>query len=302
MSSEDHNETTIMRGADNVMQVQPPENAKIGIVNSGGGIGDKIQFTSMPENYYYSFGKKLVDLQHLWVYDHNPYVERLGPNNGGVMDGTVGVAIDLYKNQLFFKEGDKPCIGLIKFQDEKSYVSQPDRFKQLFSISRVRLRHPRLYRFEELQGEKLGIVTVHTTGKSEGGEMPDHVIDQIAQNYKSYSIYQVGGSSDKDTPFIDRRGLGMWESAQLIASSQIFIGVNSSMMNIAQCYPRVNRKLILIENNESLKTSHFDSYKPLCQYLEDDESGVSSMWVDYNWQYYNVHDHDMGITYSYKKL
>jgi hypothetical protein len=213
------------------------------------------------------------------------------------MDGTVSVAIDLYKNQLFFKEGDQPRIGLIKFQDEKSYVSQPDRFKQLFNISRVRLRHPRLYRFEELQGEKLGIVTVHTTGKSEGGEMPDHVIDQIAQNYKSYSIYQVGGPSDKDTPFIDRRGFGMWESAQLIASSQIFIGVNSGMMNIAQCYPRVNRKLILIEN-DILKTEDFDIFKPLTYYKKE----VFSHWVDYNWQYYNIHDHDIGITYSYKKL
>ena len=255
-----HNKTTMVKSNDNTMQVHPPKNTQVGIVNSGGGIGDHIQFTSMPENYYYNFGQKLVDLQHSWVYDHNPYVERFGPDTGGVMDGTVGSAIDLYKNQLFFKgEKDEPLIGLLKFTDGKYFTSQAERFKQLFNIENILLRHPRLYRFEELQGKKLGIVTVHTTGRSEGGTIPDRVIDQIEENYKGYSVYQVGGPEDRETPFIDKRGLGMWESAQLIASSQIFIGVNSSMMNIAQCYPRVSRKLILIEN-DLLKSEDFHTF------------------------------------------
>ena len=68
-------------------------------------------------------------------------------------------------------------------------------------------------------------------------------------------------------------------------------------MNIAQCYPRVNRKLVLIENHH-IETKDFDYYRPLCYYKE----GANSPWVDYNWQYYNVYEHDLGITYSYNKI
>ena len=40
------------------------------------GIGDAIQFTSLPENYYRTTGKKLVDVSHHWVFDKNPFVLR----------------------------------------------------------------------------------------------------------------------------------------------------------------------------------------------------------------------------------
>ena len=266
------------------------ENTRVGITNSGGGIGDKLQFTSIPENYYYNTGKKLIDLMNQWCYDHNTFVER--GNN------TVDFAVDLYANDIFFKGPQgQPIKGQLKFEDKDFYVSQPERFKQIFGIENIYLRHPRLYKYEEMQGSRLGLVTVHTTGKSEGGTIPEKVIERIQKNYIGYTIYQVGGENDAPTPFIDKRGLDMWQTAELIASSQIFIGVNSGMMNLAQCYPRVNRKLIIIEN-ERIETKDFDYYRPLCYYKE----GVNSPWVDYNWQYYNIHEQDLGITFSYNKI
>src|ERR1019366_3384117 len=39
-------------------------------------MGDKLQFASFPENYYRNTGEKLIDLDCLWIYDHNPFVVR----------------------------------------------------------------------------------------------------------------------------------------------------------------------------------------------------------------------------------
>lgn len=262
---------------------------RVGIVNSGGGVGDHVQFCGMPENYYLNTGKKLIDLNNSWYFDHNPYVER------GVKCDLI---IDLYGCLRYSAEGSGNFKKeKINFKDENFYVSQAERFKQILNIEKTYLRHPRLYKYENLQTLKPGIITVHTTGRSEGGTMPDAVIEKIQENYKTYTIYQIGGKEDKKAPFIDKRGLGLWQTSELIASSQIFIGVNSGMMNIAQCYPRVNRKLVLIENHH-IETKDFDYYRPLCYYKE----GANSPWVDYNWQYYNVYEHDLGITYSYNKI
>jgi hypothetical protein len=49
----------------------------IGIsVNPKIGIGDGIQFSSVPENYFIATGKKLYDVSKPWFFDHNPYVTR----------------------------------------------------------------------------------------------------------------------------------------------------------------------------------------------------------------------------------
>ena len=51
----------------------------IGIRNQSPGIGDKIQFAALPENYFLTKGEKLVDLDGCWVWDHNPYILRDTP-------------------------------------------------------------------------------------------------------------------------------------------------------------------------------------------------------------------------------
>ncbi len=62
---------------------------KLGIFIDGNGIGDQLQFTSIPENYYKNTGEKLVDLKRFWGFDGNPYVER---------DVAVDLIIDPYNN------------------------------------------------------------------------------------------------------------------------------------------------------------------------------------------------------------
>jgi hypothetical protein len=293
---------------------------KIGIFIDAKGIGDQLQFTSIPENYYKNTGEKIVDLKEFWGFDNNPYVERRVP---------VDLIIDPYNNYFHCRKSFLEFIGhktthrsaKANFDTPISPLSKPDMYAPIFSASigatsdgeaieenkdalgRIKvlgLRHPRLYRHEELQGSTLGTITVHTTGKSEGGEMPDCVIEQIQKNYKNYVIYQVGGKDDKPTPFIDKLGLDMWETAELIAKCQIFIGVNSGMMNIAQCYPRVNRKVVLIENDILTTEDLCLRYRPLHTYNPD--KNIGAHWIDYNWQYFNISDIDMGITMSYKKI
>ena len=80
--------------------------------------------------------------------------------------------------------------------------------------------------------------------------------------------------------------MGLWESAELIATSQVFIGVNSSMMNIANCYPRIHRK-VFINREDTAK------YYPVSR---------MSSWIDFNWTYITAAEDDEGIAYSYKKI
>ena len=293
---------------------------KIGIFIDAEGIGDQLQFTSIPENYYKNTGEKIVDLKEFWGFDSNPYVERHVP---------ADLIIDPYNRYFHCREsflefvGNKTTKKSVRASHSRppNPLNRTEMYQPLFfakisanndgtalqsnehGLGRIKvphLRHPRLYRYEELQGSTLGTITVHTTGKSEGGQMPDHVLEQIQKNYKNYTIYQVGGKDDKPTPFINKLGLGMWETAELIAKCQTFIGVNSSMMNIAQCYPRINRKVVLIENNILSTEDLCLRYRPLHTYSPDKDIGAH--WIDYNWQYFNIHDIDMGITMSYNKI
>jgi hypothetical protein len=142
-----------------------------------------------------------------------------------------------------------------------------------------------LYRFEDVPMIP-NRITVHTTAKGEGGKMEDHVIAAIAERYKNFDIIQIGGKRDKKTPFENKLGLDFWKTAEIIASSSIYIGVNSGMMHVASCYPRINRKIII-----NKKDIHW--WKPMC----NDE-----VWIDHNCQYYNQFANDVGVTYSYKKI
>lgn len=236
----------------------------IGIINEGPGIGDKIQFAHLPENYFRNFGEKLADLSGCWVFDYNPFVVRD------------------FKREDIHKVIDLWCLQF----NAEDYLSSGERQMAKLNWGKSYVRHPRLYRYEDVE-IKPRTVVVHTNGKSEGGVMPDKMIEQIEKNYKGWDIFQIGGDNDRPTPFTQKRNLGLWESAELIASSQVFVGVNSSMMNIAACYPRVNRKVFINRNDT-------EKYYPV--------SGNMSSWIDYNWTYITASEDDEGIAYSYKKI
>lgn len=248
---------------------------KLGIsLNGTPGIGDKVQYSSVPENYYYTYGKKIIDVDKAWIYDHNPFVDR------------ESIPDEIYypwfiENPILEQKAKNNSLkyGLLGMALRKAAVLDLN----------ITIRHPRLYAYEDSETESKKVV-VHTNGVSEGGVLNDSVIDQIQKNYKNYKIYQIGGKSDRNTPFIDMRGLGMWETAQFISSAEIYIGVNSGMMSIANSYPKVRKKIILLQYDQE-KLKYF--YPSAPNYTD---------WIDFNNELYNAYDVDIGVTMSYKKI
>jgi hypothetical protein len=238
----------------------------IGLINSGPGIGDQIQFAALPEIFFQNIGEQVVDLSDSWVYDHNPYVIR----DKNIKDLEI---LNLWNHSHSYSPN--------------KYLSSSERFfkNSRFKNFLINLRHPRLYKFENMPLIPNRIV-IHASGKSEGGEIKDEVLDIIANQYKNFEIIQVGGTQDKKTNFISALGLSLWGTVEIISQASIFIGVNSGMMNIANCYPRINRKIILNRND----------YETLTPYNENNG------WLDYNIQYFNQTSKDIGITYSYSKI
>jgi len=248
---------------------------KIGItIPEGLGIGDKVQFCHIPENFYKNYGVKLIDVSNCWVFDKNPYIER------GVNPDKV---LDLWS--LPYNNGD--------------YLNRVEFFNSVLKFSKIYCRSTRLYKYEDPSNVIHNKVCIHAQGKSSGHTLSKEIIEKIKERYSKYDIYQIGGQQDIDCGLIDCRGSSMWETVKHIATSAIFIGVNSGPMNIANCYPHINKKLILLTE----KGHHNVSVEELEKNAAPLWSGNHYFnWVDYGWQYYNDTAIDIGITYTYNKI
>ena len=234
------------------------------------GIGDRIQFGCLPENFYLNTGDKMVDVSDCYVFDHNPFVIR---NRNVSPDRVVNLWVH-------------------KWEPSPNFLSKSERWCDGLGLETCFLRHPRLYIYEDVPTQS-NLITVHTSGKMKG-TFSDKIIDQIHKNYQGYDIVQVGGKDDKGTPFTDRRGLNFFESANLIAQSQIFIGPSSGMYHISRCYPKVRKKVVVLDSDgdldrETLKT--FSPYKLIC----DD-------WLDFDTEIYNESKYDIGVTRALHKI
>jgi hypothetical protein len=238
------------------------------------GIGDKVQFASIPENFYKNYGEKLIDLSNCWVYDHNPYILR---------------DVEPEKTISFWNQPYKL----------DNYLNRFDYLNSLLNIPKMFCRTPRLYKYEDPSNVIQNKVCLHAQGKSSKHALSKKTIDVIKERYSNYEIYQVGAKSDFDCGVIDGRGSSIWDTVKCIATSSIFIGVNSGPINIANCYPHINKKIIIPIN----KGSHVISNEE----LEKSARPLGSEnhyfnWVDYGWQYFNDTDIDIGITHSYNKI
>ena len=237
------------------------------IINQKIGTGDRLQFTHFPENIYKLTGEKVIDLSKDWVFDFNPYVVRDTTE-------TPSIILDLWEISHNFPN--------------KDFLSYADRFIiKYLNKDKIFCRGPRLYRFEDLI-PKPNRVVCHLTGKSVKTPISDEIINQIQETYSNYEIIQIGGPNDRKTPFINKLGLGMWDTVELIASSSVYIGINSSFMLAALAYPRISTKIIM--NDIEL-----EQFTPL-------GSKNDWTWLDHNVQYFNQTEDDIGVTYSYLKI
>lgn len=232
------------------------------------GIGDAIQYGCVPENYHRNTGKKIIDLSRSFVFDYNPFVSR---------DQDADEVVDLWNHE--FKPG-------------YHFLSKSERWCNGLGLKKCYLRHPRLYIHENIGYRDFApTISVHCSGKTRG-HLSDRVIEVIQNKYRDFRIFQIGGEKDRKTPFTDKRGLPFFESAKIIAESSVFIGIDSAMYHVARCYPQVRRKVII--QNDHFNEEQLLKFRPYKEGFDD--------WIDYDTEYFNEFDYDVGITNSLYKI
>src|SRR5690349_10697640 len=100
------------------------------------GLGDALQFSSVPENYYQETGQKLFDVSEPWFFDHNPYVVR-EPRQA------IEKTIEMWNFSPQQWPWPKPN------RQHGVYLSQAEIFASVFGVKYPRLNRPRLYKFEK---------------------------------------------------------------------------------------------------------------------------------------------------------
>jgi hypothetical protein len=257
------------------------------------GIGDLLQYTHLPENIFKNFGVKLYDPHKYWVFNKNPYVIRNeSPSLIILLDKTFDIP---EKDALSEKN-----YGL-------QFFSRADRHCKILGIKTF-LRHNCLYD-QETQVLNYNQIVIHVgPGKSTAGEIPDNIIEFIKNKYKNFKLIQVGSNTDKNIGVIDKRGCELNEMIEIIKNSFMFIGVNSGPMNIANCYPNIFKKIIITDSNNDYPKYKMDyetflstEFVPQRHYNTKTYSGHQN-WLDFFCLYFNISDHDMGVTCSYKKI
>jgi hypothetical protein len=259
-------------------------------INGARGLGDQIQFSSFPENYYRNTGQHVIDLDRAWIFDHNPFVVR---------EGQPSQTVNLWSQPWPEAAGMPPNTYLAK----PIFFSIADRTAGIFRHTAY-LRHPRLYAYEDLPAITNRLV-LHTAGKpgatvlSHMGE--DHprilsaeIIEHIRCRYRAYEIIQIGSKDDPDARVTDHRGLDdIWDTVKTVAQAAIFIGVDSGPSWIAACYPHIfNKKVLMQYPPEFLRTS----FVPMHALVPHHH------WHDASFTYYNRSPDDAGVTYSFLKL
>jgi hypothetical protein len=253
---------------------------KIGILGLNNGhhhIGDSIVYSSFPENFYLNFNNKIIDLDNYWIFNNNPYVQRnIQP------DIVINIQEEVHshhQNMIF-----------------ENIVCRNNFFGR-YKLD-IHLKKPNLYLHENVQKDEKSIC-IHLQGKSFNFDLPNEIISYICNKYKDYKIYQIGGKSDREIPgTTDKRGLNIVDTSELIAKSEIFIGINSGMMHLANCYPNVIKKIIIQPNisRELLSIAQIRIPDNTKCYAE----GFSWLYLDND--HYNLYNNDIGITKTFLNI
>jgi hypothetical protein len=245
------------------------------VINPSIGMGDAVQFTSVPENFFRHTGEKLADVTSHWCLDHNPYVIR---NVQKVQ------AVDLWAQH---------CAKQPLSHGERSvYLTNAESHSRSFEYKIV-MNRPRLYKFEEFPFFDRKTVILHVKGKSHGS-LPHHVVEHVLKKYGS-TVRFVGDPSDwrysiDPPPFIKTES--PWDLANVVSKCSIFVGPDSGPSWVAQCYPDVIvKKVRLTPNVEQLQ-----NWVPL------EVCRNSSHWDDRSAFIFNPSDDDAGFTWSYRRI
>lgn len=245
-------------------------------IKQGIGIGDGLQFSSVPENYYQETGQKLYDVNQPWFFDHNPYVVRQHP-------GKLDKVIQMWNFSP--KQWDWPIPRL-----QGVYLNNAEIFAQVFGVKHSRLNRPRLYKFEEYPFELRTKILFQTHGKSHG-EMPPHITEHILKKYKNMPLYHIGpGKETMNLPHIDTPTL--WDLAEAVSQAKMIIGLDSGPLWMAACFPDVICKKVRTKPS----VESFKYWVPLAI------DNIHSHWDSREHMIYNTSEHDVGFTWSYRRI
>lgn len=262
----------------------PVKNAQGQVVHAGSSrIGDNLVWSSIPEMMFKQRGIKVVDLDNHWQFDHNPFVIR-----NAKARNVIPVQALADKSTFHYN-----------LRNQSSYTSIVDRFCAYFGLE-CTIRHPKLYKYENSKRNPLKVI-ITTQGNNQGFMMnevahrilPDHVIEQIKENYEGFEIVQIGSKNDKRAEgTVDKRGLSLWDSVKEISEAMYYIGVNTGVFHMASAFPHISKKIILCEYNKN----------GLINYIPLNPHNHHSTFLYFAEQFYNVYNEDIGVTSTYKNI
>ncbi len=244
------------------------------------GVGDALQFSSLPENYYRATKKRLVDVNRPWFFDYNPYVDR-DPNSVPTKTYELWNFSPTQRQWPKPRTDDKPAV----------YLSNAEIHASIFEVPVV-LNRPRLYQHENFPFDSRHLILLHTDGVSHG-KMPPHIVQHVVNKYRpTGNLFRVGLSGEEigGVPWLKAESL--WELAAVISKARLFIGVDSGPGWIASCFPDVITKIVRMKPSPET----FASWVPL------EIRNIHSHWDDRCRQAFNPTEDDVGFTSSYRKL
>lgn len=242
------------------------------------GIGDGLQFSSLPENYFRETGERLLDISRPWFFDHNPFVVRDDKH-------TPSDVTELWN----FSPKQFPWPQPRSAEQPKVYLSNAEIYSSVFGVKNPGLIRPRLYRFEDYPWHRKDRVYLQTQGKSHG-PMPERIVQHVLQKY-GIELYHIGPGERYGLPHVDTPT--PWHLAQELSErARMLICLDSGPAWIAACYPDiVVKKVRTRPTDDQLKT-----WVPL------EIANIHSHWDDRCAQIFNTSELDIGFTYSYRKL
>lgn len=243
------------------------------------GIGDALQFSSLPENYFRATGKTLVDLSEPWFFDHNPYVVRkpAQPPEKSV--------------ELWNFSPRQYTFPVPRRDAPRVYLSNAEIHAGILGVPAVVTR-PRLYRYEDVPFEKREIILLHTHGRSHG-ELPYNIVEHVIAKYgRNRRLFQIGlpNARDYGIPRIDTKTL--WDLAKVISECRMLIAVDSGPAWIGACFPDVIVKKVRLKPT----VDRLKDWVPLAI------DNIHSHWDDRCHQIFNPSNDDVGFTMSYRRI
>lgn len=249
----------------------------LGITIRQNGIGDVIQFTSLPENFFKKTGKRLIDVNKVWCFDYNPFVER---------NKEAKKIVQLWSgsNNPYRK---KP--------KNSAYLSNSEAHCHLLGLDSPHLTRPILYEYDQFPYEYRHRILFHPFGNSHGA-LPKKVIDHVIEKYMPTGrLYQIGDPAEPNLGIARIHTSTHWDLCKEISQCRLFIGIDSGPAWIAACYPDVVVKKVRVKFQDG-----FGEYK---DWMPLDVNNPHSLWDDLGlFKIYNCFEEDIGFTKSYKEL